>query len=407
MSERSNFDALVRSWLDAEAQAAPPDDLLGPVITASRSSRPMPTWQALLTVPAMRAPSRVMVGSPGLRTAALILAVLAALALGAGAAALASGLLRQAEQPDFGAGLGCPAQLPAGQVMDMQVSGEGSAGPDSQDPPAGHRLRLYDDGLLPSSGFGPRQAQVRSGEPEFTARRLSPHGIELVVDRIEHDGLGPGCNSQAAPVPERMVTVRSRDGSVRQTEWGNRQFVRRMTPAEFAAANTFTEMMLDLDSWLPADAWIDATERPYVPDRWQLRTTSTDLESLGSGEVPDPLPDAADVALPDGTALATAGVPYRETVPADLDQPAQQGRCAVVSAADADAIRKTFIDAGAVLFNSSWWFTSGDDRLVAHVRPLMPVEDGCSATALGLLDAATAPPTPAWTGPPGDRMLAS
>src|SRR5262245_9221291 len=260
MSERSNFDALVRSWLDAEAQAAPPDDLLGPVIAASRRARPMPTWQALLTVPAMRAPSRVMVGSPGLRTAALILAVLAVLALGAGAAVLATNLLREPERPEFGTGLGCPADLPAGQVMDMQVSGEGSAGPDSQDPPAGQRLRLYDDGLLLSSGFGPTQAQIRSGEPELTARRLSPHGIELVVDRIEHEGLGPGCNSRSAPVPDRTVTVRSRDGSVRQTEWGRyRKFVRRMTPAEVAAANSFTEKMLDLDSWLPADAWIDAT----------------------------------------------------------------------------------------------------------------------------------------------------
>jgi hypothetical protein len=82
MSERTDLDRVLGTWLRAEAPSSAPDDLLGPVFDVTSASRPLPTWQALLSVSPMRSQSTVLVGSPILRLTrvafvALILGLLA------------------------------------------------------------------------------------------------------------------------------------------------------------------------------------------------------------------------------------------------------------------------------------------------------------------------------------------
>lgn len=82
MSERTELDPVLGTWLRAKAPQKAPDDLLGPVFDVTGASRPLPTWRALLSVPPMRTQSTVLVGSPALLMArvavvALIIGLLA------------------------------------------------------------------------------------------------------------------------------------------------------------------------------------------------------------------------------------------------------------------------------------------------------------------------------------------
>ena len=83
-----------------EAPSGYPDELLGRVLTTTSRIRPRPTWLADIKEPPMRIPSRVVVGSPTLRLAAILALTLALASALAGAVAGAASLLPGPPLPD-------------------------------------------------------------------------------------------------------------------------------------------------------------------------------------------------------------------------------------------------------------------------------------------------------------------
>src|SRR4051794_12526963 len=88
---------LERLLSDAPTLRAP-DGLRADIATASARKRRRPAWLAYLKEPPMRFRSRVVVGSPTIRVAAIVVAVAALLTLG-GVALAASSLLRSQTLP--------------------------------------------------------------------------------------------------------------------------------------------------------------------------------------------------------------------------------------------------------------------------------------------------------------------
>jgi dipeptidyl aminopeptidase/acylaminoacyl peptidase len=105
MNATSDLERSVRMVLESSAPSAPPDELLARVLTTTRGGRPRPAWLADLKEPPMRHTSRVTVGSPTLRVAA-IMALTLALALAAAGAVIAGASLMPSEPvavlPPFG-----------------------------------------------------------------------------------------------------------------------------------------------------------------------------------------------------------------------------------------------------------------------------------------------------------------
>jgi hypothetical protein len=330
-------------------------------------------------------------------TLLLVAALLVALFVG-GVVAVGTGLRLPwtSDQSIVGPGAaGCPSDLPASQLLELVVNEDGYADPDDEwGPTAGFIVRVYDDGLLLTAGHGRTVEQIRAGDSGMTARRLSPTGIRLILEAAEQDALGSGCHDRWADIPERALSVRGDDGGVARVAWGRgSDFIRQMTDEELVAAERLVERLRDLESWLPDEAWVDATPRPYVPDRWLVNVQLPDLVGLadpeGARDRQLSLPDANEIVLPEGVTLLAIGAPYEEPDGAAAPgQPGLHGRCAVIGADAARSLSDAIADAGAVAFNQSWWLRFGSDRVAVAIRPMLPTDDGCTARMLGLVEPA-------------------
>jgi len=411
MNERTDLDRLLGSWLREEAPAEAPPDLFAPVFTVTRASRPMPTWRALLTMPPMRAPSATLVGSPTLRFARIVVvALLVGLVATLGALAIGSQLTRTAPPVNDSGMTGCVAELPDGQVLDLWVQGTGYLDPgDEWSPERDVHLRLLADGALLQGATGRTVGQIRATDSGMTARRLSPVGIQslLAAATADEGGVESGCREiWTDAIPAGSLAVRAADGHVDLLAWGMPS-TRVMTPQEVDAVDRMVGRLIDPGAWLPPEAWLDATERPYTPERWQVDVRLPDLVGIADPEgedgQPRSLPSAEAMALPDGTKLLAFGHPYSEPDGSNAPgQPGAHGRCAVVSAEAARGATAAFADAGAVTFNQHWWFRFGADDgpesaadlIAVNIRPLLPSVDGCSATSLDLAGPVGPPPPP-------------
>ena len=334
-------------------------------------------------------------------TLLLVAALLVALVVG-GVLAVGSGLLRLPWPSDrFLIPTGtasCPTDLSDGQLLELIVNEDGFADPgDAWGPTAGFVVRMYDDGLLLTAGHGRTVEQIRAGESGMTARRLSSTGARLILEAAEQDALGSGCHDRWADIPERFLAVRGDDGGGSRAAWGRGNYIREMTDEEQRAAERLVDRLRDPELWLPPEAWVDATPRPYVPDRWlvnvQLPETNGDPEGALGRQLS--LPNAEDTILPGGTPLLALGGPYQESDGAAAPgQPGLQGRCTVVAADVARSFTEAFIDAGAVAFNQNWWFRYESDAVGVDLRPMLPGDEGCTVRALGLVEPPGPSPSP-------------
>jgi Tol biopolymer transport system component len=93
MSAERFLEDEVRALFDATAPSGPPEHLLANVHTAARQRGRHPRWLALVKEPPMRISSRVAVGSPTVRVAALLAATLLIAILGIGAVVAGASLL--------------------------------------------------------------------------------------------------------------------------------------------------------------------------------------------------------------------------------------------------------------------------------------------------------------------------
>jgi hypothetical protein len=154
---------------------------------------------------------------------------------------------------------------------------------------------LYEDGLFVKvlNNPGETRSAIFEGMGGLE-RRLSPRGIELIHERVAETLPEPGCRHLRAETSTGEISIFTAQGLV-ELSWHPSNSGRRLTTAEEAAAESLEQALATPETWLPAEAWIDATERKVTPDRWLVMVELT----------PTLLPPGKDpryskVVLPDG-----------------------------------------------------------------------------------------------------------
>lgn len=261
----------------------------------------------------------------------LLLAMAAAVVVGAL-------LLRESRQPGpgpFGFASYCGVPLQAGVVASFSGARSG---------------HLYADGSLVSDPISPQHADesplTRTEYVEQTAyfgRKLTTNGVELVLDRLNQLELAPGCFRVQTEQSTGSVYVRTAEG-LKGISWypyeGWYGLLRRATPQEEPVLARLSADLGALESWLPADAWVDPVERQVKPDRWLVYMTLTDSIQSTTGY--------DRVVLPGGVAPVSFGAELGVDLPGGA--PGATSRCGVVDRAEALALARS-MDAGNKL---SW-----------------------------------------------------
>ena len=397
MTGRDMADDKLRDWLGSVAPRSVPDDLLDGVFDVTRRTRPMPTWRAWLTVPVMRTRSEVLVGSPTLRLAAILVVV--ALAVGAlvlTAMLLVGGGIIRRDPVLLPAGVaGCRAELDAGQLLWFDTYEPAPPGAGDSEPTGGRRIRMYEDGLVLDGNDGRFEALIRAGDSGLTARRLTRTGVSMVLAEVERSGLVDGCHHRYAEMFERTLIVRHADGVAVSSAWGDdTRRLRVMSEEESAAAAELERRLLDLPGWLPDDAWVDAEAQPYDPGLWTMVIRAPDsgmdpAQALGG---PVDLPDASAFRLSNGTPVLAAGAP----VVLEGEFEPQGVSCRTIDRDEVTFLTAAFADGGAMAFNSHWWI---EDEATGprgiYLLPLLPGQERCDPRTAGVHSPRSPSPMPA------------
>jgi hypothetical protein len=391
MNERRLSDAQIAAALQGHLPSTAQAGLKGRVIEAvaiTSQQRPLPSFLGALS------DADAIGRQRSLLVAALVLIALAIAAI----IVVGSALLRPApEDLLLGADeVDCSSSvesLPPGQVASLTITQGSYRNPDERD----RQIVLFDDGRLVTRRLA-WTAPLDTREPAVTARRLSPVGIAAIRDAILDSRLvAPGClleldTSSRDELPQAVwlsirpvgaadaTTVFSRDGP------GNG--LRQMTPAEAGSALLLIERLERPDSWLPAEAFIDPENRPYLPDDWILVASG-----WSEGEAPPTAPEAAAVTLPGGRTLIDFGTPFA------VDDP-QAERCEVI---EADRARR----AAEVITLASdprrpWWFAHDGRWIQVRLVPLLDAGYVCAVA-----DGGPEPPSPSPSAPPPELPIES
>ena len=232
----------------------------------------------------------------------------------------------------------------------------------------------YDDGTV-----------ITPGEVgEVVVRRLTASGLAERFRSVETSGLFDRPRQFVALAPNRGLSRYTVDA-----ELPGRSSVRAMAAINDEVtgdAARFVQLARDLADpvgSLPASAWSDLDAKPFTPAAVRVGTVIEEV-----ADAPWPV-DIADVRWP----LAQ---PYDAIGEVLSEFPGRTARCAVLAAADADAIRAAFADAG-VSTEHDWVQTTalrfGSDRAIRFefVDLLPDGAPGCGA-----------PEGPAWWAAGGE-----
>jgi hypothetical protein len=230
------------------------------------------------------------------------------------------------------------------------------------------RLTLLGDGRVLVEG---PQIDIYPGPalPNVQVRRLTEEGIQSILFRIAETGLFDESHSYNAATQfiadanSTVFTVRveNREVVVDVYALGLLAEPNVGTPGipteELEAHERLTALetaLLDLEAWIPADDWADATWRSYAPDALRLVVANIDAQPPN----PDGL-DSEPIPWPGTTAPDQFGTP--STI--------QDFRCGVVSGAEGAAWYAALTQANQL---TRW---SHDGHLYSVTpRPLLPDE---------------------------------
>jgi hypothetical protein len=239
-----------------------------------------------------------------------------------------------------------------------------------------------------------RSPEMQSGlEWEgWLQRRLSPTGIEHVIDEVRRAAL-PNCGyvSPASDVwleGSAMVDGRSLWIVVGPPD---QSVLRRASPDEMQRAAELVSRFSDLDAWLTADDWAESDWSAYSPDRWLV---TVELDRSGPCRPPAVcgLPQVDDVVLPDGSGLLSFG----ELELVDVTEP-NNHRCGIVDHEFADRVLNDLDlaeDADEDSYTASFAHPSYEVRL--DLRGMLPHQSRC--------EQGNEQPGPAPSGPLSDAI---
>jgi hypothetical protein len=207
--------------------------------------------------------------------------------------------------------------------------------------------------------------------PNLLVRHLSESGIQTVLHRaidsgqLEADTRWRGAGSHVADAPDTVFILDAdgRDVTVRVYALGliglgGGGFLEMSSEEQRAhvALSALQADLLDLEAWIPATGWADPEWAPYRADALRLVVSNADGEQPSANDPP----------------LQVAAWPTPSLDPATFGEAAwgEQGRCGVVSGADATAWYEAL---GEANLRTRW--VAGAHRFRVAVRPLMPDED--------------------------------
>ena len=359
MNGDERLDQLLRAALTWQADEAARD-----VPSLERSVRRL---AERLGPEPVRLEPRVVARSGSGRSLQLIVAVLLLIAALAAAMAIGTQLLprRGLEPAPFGYAGQC--STPARDEILYTVIEE--------DAP----ILAYEDGRFVKFLSNPLETRSAIFELGGLERRLAPRGQELLLERVARTMPEPGCRHLRAQAATGQISVFTPEGLI-ELSWHPSNPGRRLTTAEEADAEDLERALASPETWLPADAWLDATERRATPDRWLVFVELTP-SGYGPGD---------EVTVSTGAVLGGSDPRYARVVLPGGQEPAEFGevvaqrdtttvRCGVLGTDEARALSDSLDALPLAMHDEEELFTDDLSRRVfIYIATGYPGEPDCA-----------------------------
>jgi hypothetical protein len=257
-------------------------------------------------------------------------------------------------------------------------------------------ISVYEDGRILTPGLTPYEL---STEAWMLVRRLTASGVDSMLSEIEATGLFE-TSASYNPVPLPGVEPPGHGASGFTIWLGGEDPVVVTWTSVFPDEETYYQPsperetldelgahLVDMDTWLPDDAWSSREPCPYRPPTFRVIVANP--EPWG-GSLDDLPADIADVAWPPGGDILTWADPFDEAG----SDPEIDGRCGTLPRSEAESLVSDLDAAGAEVSANANNLDGGPlvdirlgDRAESSfvdvlVRPLLPDESGCVGASL-------------------------
>jgi hypothetical protein len=232
---------------------------------------------------------------------------------------------------------------------------------------------------------------TRADDSRLRERRLTPAGVRRVRDELVATGLferdqriplelRPGASPPPRGVGGILFWVWRETRTVAvQTAWDQGADEVLFQPsAARTRLDRLSKQLLNPETWLPVDAWIDSTPRPYDPRVFALLLRT----EVGLSNV-TPTIDALAATWP----FSVGPLAFGQTLPAAAGPQAASTRCAALAKDDIAAVTDAIVRAGGAdtihtqpdgVAVASFGAQDHNSQLVVVMRPLPPDRASCS-----------------------------
>jgi hypothetical protein len=257
-------------------------------------------------------------------------------------------------------------------------------------------ISVYEDGRILTPGITPYEL---STETWMLVRRLTAGGVDSLLSEVEATGLFettasynpvplPGVEPPGHGASGFSITVSGKDPVVvTWTSVFDDEPTYYQPSPEREALDELAAHLVDMDIWLPDDAWAWREPCPYRATTFGVIVVNP--EPWG-GSLADLPADIADVEWPPGGDILTWADPFDQ---AGTD-PEVDGRCGTMPRAEAGGLVTDLAAAGAEVYGSAYDIDLGQPVTLrlgyraetsfvdVLVRPLLPDESSCVAPSL-------------------------
>lgn len=257
-------------------------------------------------------------------------------------------------------------------------------------------ISVYEDGRILTPGITPYEL---STEAWMLIRRLTAGGVDSLLSEVEATGLFE-TSASYAPVPLPGVEPPARGAAGFTITLGGEDPVVVSWTSVFPDEPTYYQPsperealdelgahLLDMDTWLPDDAWAWREPCPYRATIFRVIVVNP---QPWGGSLDDLPADIADVEWPPGGDILTWADPFDEAG----SDPQVDGRCGTLPRAEAENLVSDLAAAGAEVSGSAddldlvpltsvrLGYRAESSFVDVLVRPLLPDESGCVGASL-------------------------